>query len=529
MLNRRTFLRLISSTAAIAVATPAFSKRQSKPNLLIIHTDEHNFRTLGCYRKNLPEAQAYVWGKDAVVATPNIDWLADNGAICTKFYATTPVCSPSRSAFVSGRYPQNTPVTTNGIPLNDEVVTFSEILRRQGYATGYAGKWHLDGQGKPQWAPKRKFGFADNRYMFNRGHWKQLEDTPSGPRVKARNEKGAPSYNVKGADEKCFATDFLADKTIDFIKGHKNEPFCFMVSIPDPHGPNTVRPPYDTMFDDLEISAPATFSKPHESVPGWAQKQKKSFAGAYIARYFGMVKCIDDNVGKILDVLRTHKLIDSTIVIFTADHGDMCGEHARDNKGVPYESSAKIPFVLYYPNKVKAGTVITRSLGCVDFLPTIISLMGFRTAGKEQGRDASELFTKADAAKGWKDITFMRGTGSGGSANWLAAVTARYKLVFSPDDNPWLFDLEKDPDELTNFFGDPAYRRTVRFLAKDLVAYCRTYNDHYSSDPKIKSDLAWAAEGTDKYVPAVIAKKPRTDKKTRNRKVRKTRRTKNKK
>jgi arylsulfatase A-like enzyme len=242
-----------------------------------------------------------------------------------------------------------------------------------------------------------------------------------------------------------------------------------------------------------------------------------------------MVKCIDDNVGKILDALRTHKLIDSTIVIFTADHGDMCGEHARDNKGVPYESSAKVPFVLYYPNKVKAGTVITRSLGCVDFLPTIISLMGFRTAGKEQGRDASELFTKADAAKGWKDITFLRGTGSGDSVNWLAAVTARYKLVFSPEDNPWLFDLEKDPDELTNFFEDPAYRRTVRFLAKDLVAYCRTYNDHYSSDPKIKSDLAWAAEGTGKYVPAVIAKKPRTNKKTRNTKERKTRRTKNKK
>lgn len=529
MLNRRTFLKLISSTAAIAVVTPAFSKSQSKPNLLIIHTDEHNFRTLGCYRKNLPEAQAYVWGKNAVVATPNIDWLADNGAMCTKFYATTPVCSPSRSAFVSGRYPQNTPVTTNGIPLNDEVVTFSEILRRQGYATGYAGKWHLDGQGKPQWAPKRKFGFADNRYMFNRGHWKQLEDTPSGPRVKARNAKGAPSYNAKGADEKCFTTDFLAEKTVDFIKGHRNGPFCFMVSLPDPHGPNTVRPPYDTMFDDLEISAPATFSKPHESVPGWGQKQKKRFAGAYIAKYFGMVKCIDDNVGKILDTLRTHKLIDNTIVIFTADHGDMCGEHARDNKGVPYESSAKIPFVLYYPNKVKAGTVITRSLGCVDFLPTIISLMGFRTAGKEQGRDASELFTKSDAAKGWKDITFMRGTGSGDSVNWLAAVTARYKLVFSPVDNPWLFDLEKDPDELTNFFEDPAYRRTVRFLAKDLVAYCRTYNDHYSSDPKIKSDLAWAAEGTDKYVPAVIAKKPRTDKKTRNTKERKTRRTKKKK
>ena len=103
---------------------------------MIIHTDEHNFRTLGCYG-----------GK--IVKTPNIDLLAAGGAMCTKFYATTPVCSPSRAAFVSGRYPQNTPVVTNNIPMSDETVTFAEILRRQGYATGYAGKWHIDGTGKP--------------------------------------------------------------------------------------------------------------------------------------------------------------------------------------------------------------------------------------------------------------------------------------------------------------------------------------------------------------------------------------------
>ncbi|MHC4180936.1 MAG: sulfatase-like hydrolase/transferase, partial [Planctomycetota bacterium] len=112
--------------------------------MLIIQTDEHNFRTLGCYRATLPPEQALMWGK-SVVTTPNIDWLASHGAVCTSFYATTPVCSPSRAAFVTGRYPQNTPVTTNNIPLRDDAVTFAEILRRQGYATGYAGKWHLDG------------------------------------------------------------------------------------------------------------------------------------------------------------------------------------------------------------------------------------------------------------------------------------------------------------------------------------------------------------------------------------------------
>ncbi|MHC4463503.1 MAG: sulfatase-like hydrolase/transferase, partial [Planctomycetota bacterium] len=196
-MNRRSFLKTITGIPLALTFTQSFSltnekldrqnsrKAAKRPNLLIIQTDEHNFRTLGCCRKTLPPEQALIWGPKAVVDTPNIDWLAQKGALCTSFYATTPVCSPSRAAFVSGRYPQNTPVVTNNIPLDDNIITFAELLRRQGYATGYSGKWHLDGTGKPQWAPERKFGFTDNRYMFNRGHWKQLEDTPQGPRVEA--------------------------------------------------------------------------------------------------------------------------------------------------------------------------------------------------------------------------------------------------------------------------------------------------------------------------------------------------------
>jgi len=499
-MNRRDFLKSIGATAAIS-AMPAWAVKPVRPNLLIIHTDEHNFRTLGCYRKTLPDKQAFMWGPDAVVTTPHIDWLADHGALCTKFYATTPVCSPSRAALVSGRYPQNTPVTTNNIALDDNIITFAEILKGQGYATGYSGKWHIDGTGKPQWGPKRQFGFADNRYMFNRGHWKQLEDTAQGPRIKARNAQGKPSYDVKGADEKSFTTDFLADKTVDFIDTHKDQPFCYMVSIPDPHGPNTVRAPYDTMFEHLDIKKPHTFDKPAESTPGWGEKQKKSFAGATIKKYFGMVKCIDDNVGKILDCLRSNKLLDNTIVVFAADHGDMCGEHARDNKGVPYETSAKVPFVLYYKGKVRAGTVISETLGCVDFLPTILSMMDVKTLGTEQGRDAAALFTRGQVPKGWKDISFLRGTGSPGTVNWLAAVTTRYKLVISPKDMPWLFDLQTDPDELTNVFQVPQYRDTLRALAKDLLIYGKNYDDPYITDPKMNADLQWSAQGQGPYVP----------------------------
>ncbi len=496
-MNRRTFLKATGGTAAWLASRGAMAGQRDRPNLLIIHTDEHNFRTLGCYRALMPKEQALMWGS-TVVETPNIDWLARNGAVCTRFYGTTPVCSPSRSSFVSGRYPQNTPVTTNNIPMDDGIITFAEILRRKGYATGYAGKWHLDGTGKPQWGPKRKFGFEDNRYLFNRGHWKQLEDTPDGPRVKAR-AGGKPSYNVQGADEKSFTTDFLADKACAFIAAHTDEPFCYMVSIPDPHGPNTVRPPYDTMFAGADFKAPASMAKPEANLPSWGQKQVRTLSGKLMASYFGMVKCVDDNVGKILARLRQADLLKRTIVLFTSDHGDLCGEHGRHNKGVPYEASARIPFVLYCPGKVKGGTVVRQALGCVDFLPTILALMGVETAGKEEGRDASALFA-GKAPADWKDIAFFRGTSSG-KPNWLAAATARYKLVYAPRDEPWLFDLEEDPNELRNLFRESDHREIVRSLSRDLLAYCKTHHDPYADAPRIKADLAWAVEGTGPYTP----------------------------
>jgi arylsulfatase A-like enzyme len=487
--------RLASIALLIFSVLPEWSQAApaaDRPNLVIIHTDEHNFRTLGCYRDLLPPEQALMWG-DAVVTTPNIDWLARNGAIATSFYATTPVCSPSRSAMVSGLYPQNTPVNTNDIPMNDNVVTFAEILRRQGYATGYAGKWHLDGTGKPQWAPERKFGFEDNRYMFNRGHWKQLEDTPQGPRVKARNQQDQPTYDVGGADEKSFTTDFLADKTVDFIEAHRGEPFCYMVSLPDPHGPDTVRPPYDTMFADQEYKTPRTFDVPGEK-PSWGQPAD-GFNG--MAKYYGMVKCIDDNVGKILQALRDAGLMEKTVVVFTSDHGDLRGEHHRQNKGVPYEGSACIPLVVYAPGRIKPGTVVREALGCVDFKPTVLHLMGCPAPAGDQGRDASALLTTGRAPQGWTDVAFIRGTGV--EPGWVAAVTDRYKLVYSTGDDPWLFDLQADPDEITNRFTDPACREIVRDLSGKLAEYGRTYTDPRVANLRIQADLDWAIRGQGPY------------------------------
>jgi len=496
-MKRRDWLKTASlATAAglMGAAAPARGAAGNRPNLLIIHTDEHNFRTLGCYRGVMTTEQALVWGPEAVVETPHIDRIAAEGALATRFYATTPVCSPSRSSLVSGRYPQNTPVVNNNIPMQDGTVTFAEVLRRAGYATGYAGKWHLDGHGKPQWEPDRQFGFADNRYMFNRGHWKQMEDTPEGPRVKAR-KGGKPTYSVAGADAQSFTTDFLADRCVEFVAEHKDEPFAYMLSIPDPHGPNSVRPPYDTMFDGLTFEDPRTMHKPDEGLPSWGQKQARQLNGKQMAQYFGMVKCVDDNVGKILKALTAAGVLEKTIVIFTSDHGDLCGEHGRHNKGVPYETSARIPFVIRYPGTIRPGTLVHEALGCVDFAPTILALMGFEAPPTVEGRDASVLFTTGKAPAGWTDVAFFRSTGGSSKQNvWLAAVTRRWKLIFSSHDEPWLFDLETDPDEVTNFVARPECRDVVRDLSDALLAYARRHNDPYAEDATIRKTLTAAAE-----------------------------------
>lgn len=447
----------------------AFPIHASPPyNVLILYTDEHHFNTLGCYG-------------GTVVDTPNIDSIGLSGAIATRFYATTPVCSPSRACFMTGMYPTTTGITTNNIPLPDRFVTFAQVLQQQGYATGYAGKWHLAGTAKPGWSPRPSFGFEDNRYMFNRGHWKILVDTPEGPRVGARNRRGRPTYGVAGANEQNYTTDFLTTKAIQFIRAHRDRPWCYMVSYPDPHGPNTVRAPYDRMFEPEDVVIPRTLHVPSDRAPAWCKPNpalKERLLRRIMPPYYGMVKCIDDNVGRILRTLEELGIRQRTIIVFTSDHGDLCGEHGRLNKGVPFEGSARVPFLISAPGIIPAGTTIDMALGCVDFFPTLCGLMDLQHPVRQhlQGRDASRLF-RGESSDNWVDYTVIRSTSR---ERWIGVVTRRYKLILSHIERPWLFDLEKDPDELTNFW-DAAELGTIRqVLVKRLQDYAETVNDGYA-------------------------------------------------
>lgn len=445
---------------AVSLALPIKSIAQTdqkKPNLLIIHTDEQSFRSLSCYDNSWPEAK-----------TPNIDKLAENGVRFENFYANHPVCTPSRSALLTGRYAHEVQSYFNDIPMSEEAVTFGHIFKKQGYITGYVGKLHLDGQAKPGFEPQRNFGFDDNRYMFNRGHWKQITEENGQPQVKTYKEIG---------DEQSYTTDFLARKTIGFIRQHKGKKWCHMLSIPDPHGPDVDRQPYNDMYTGEDISVPESFDLAEADKPKWSSQQKgKSDPEARLrhtkARYLGMVKHIDDCVGEIMHALQESGQLENTIVVFTSDHGDMMGEFGRYNKGIPLDASAKVAHIIHYPSKIKKGTVINEVVSNVDFIPTMIDLMGIDYTDEAlRGESVVPLLSTSDSDRQWGNTAFIS------VGKLVAVVTPQYKLVYSEVDEPWLYDREKDPGEVINYFKEAAYRNIIKELSVKLKKYLVSTND----------------------------------------------------
>ncbi|MBJ2173604.1 sulfatase [Aureibaculum sp. A20] len=455
---------------------------KKKPNLIIIHTDEHNFRTLSCYQKLLTEDQAFVWGKGNNSTTPNIDRLADEGAISTSYYASSPVCTPSRASLMTGLYPQATGAPKNGLHIREDVPTFATILRAQGYATSYVGKWHLAGHEKYTFNIKYKAGFDDNRYMMRGGHAPYFKLSQDGSVITGINEKVAAKLN-KG--EFVHVTDFFTNKTLEILERDKNKPFALMLSIPDPHTPDVARPPYDRMYKDLKIEAPKTMASEYTAIkPSWAtDKTKNETIGAKsfenkketsaLKQYFGMVSHIDDSVGRVLKFLEDNNLVENTIIIFTSDHGDMFFEHNRRNKGVPYEASARIPFVIRYPNKIPAHKVINTAYTNVDFAPTILSLMNVKTDAKFHGLDTSKDFTNTKKVVDSDRITYYAKSGGW----WVTAVNDRYKLVIDKKEKPYLFDLEKDPDELINFYYHKDYKDIANMMQTELFKQLKKYDE----------------------------------------------------
>ena len=435
----------------MALASRAGAKT-ARPNLLIIHTDQQSCWTVGAYG-------------GTVVDTPHTDSLARDGTIFRNFFTNSAVCTPSRGCLLTGRYPHAHGAYRNNIELNRDEKTLAHVLAANGYDTGYAGKWHLDGEPKPGWmTPDRAMGFADCRYMFNRGHWKKITDNPDGAPT-------AHAYNVLG-DDQIYTTDWLTTKTIEFMKKERTGPFFFMVSIPDPHTPFTVRPPYDTMFRAQDMPVPSTLEQ--RDLPGWAKAPKNGVRGktpkeraAWLrekkAQYCGEVKCIDDNVGRMIEALRETGQLDNTVVVFTTDHGEYMGEHGLMAKNNLYETAYRIPMLVRWPERIPAGAAIDACVSTVDFMPTILGLMGVDPSGREQGRDGSHLLVGKRGE--WRDEAFIHHS----SLTRAGIFTPEWELAYVKDGDSVLFNRLTDPEQIRNQFDDPACKDVVRELTERIV------------------------------------------------------------
>ena len=480
---------------------------QNDPNLLVIMTDEHNLRTIGAYRDLMNSEQAFQWGPGVTVDTPNIDRLAAEGAIFNNFYAVTPLCTPSRASFMTGLYPKFTGSSwKNHGKLRKKKKTFANELRAlKGYATSYIGKWHLNGKDKSAsdfGDQDRKFGFTDIDYQYNRGHWKYFNETADGVTAFEWKDRAKFTYS-ENSESEHYATDFLFDKATDFIKrkADTGKNFAVMLSIADPHDPNNVRSPYDTMFNNITFDLPETAKKAmHKTpaLPSWAEMSEflplvqvddqiadfraDTVKQQALREIFGMIKLVDDRVGRMIKVLEDKGVDQNTIIVFTSDHGDMMYEHGRINKSKPYKASAQVPFIVRWPAGISAGKVVENPYTSVDFVPTILGLMGVDSRIESQGIDGSaDLLTDEILTVDEEQIRFLT---DAKPKKWVAAITNRYKLVLSAD-TPWLFDLEVDPDELINFYTNSTYIEVVAKIQPKLIEAIVTYKFSIRKQPII--------------------------------------------
>jgi len=426
-MRRRDFLSLLAATQI----RPALPRR---PNLLFILADQWR-------------AQALPAAGDPDLDAPNLARLGQQGVHFRRAYASNPVCSPSRASVLTGRFPHSCQVRANNKPLPLEEECMAVSLKKAGYATGYIGKWHLDGKERPGFVPPgpRRHGF-DYWAAFNRGHLYfrsvYYRDTPEPVR------------------ESRFEPDYQTELAIEFIRANRTRPFYLYLSWGPPHTPRTPPPRYANKYDPRQFRL-------RENVPGSrADEARQGLAG-----YYGLCSALDENLGKLLKTLEEERLAEDTLVLFTADHGDMVGSHGLEYKGWPHEESARIPLLMRYPRKLPAGAASGLLISNVDYMPTLLSLCGAEVPQAAQGRDLAQALV-ANGRQGPESVfTYGRLDTPG---EWRMVVRGMDKLVVDAEMNvTHLYNLALDPFEMINLSRDPAHKRSRDELKAHLGDWMR--------------------------------------------------------
>lgn len=448
-----------SRAAREFLARPAVAQATRPPNILLILVDD-----LGKHETSIYQPSS--------VATPNLEQLAKGGVVFTQGYVVSPVCAPSRAALMTGRYPQRygfellthdryahnrleafvarhlfsshgwyaregevhvplaADIDRQGVPPNE--LMLSEILKKQGYATGIFGKWHL-GNG-PELVPERRgfdmqYGFYEAFSLFadaDDPNFIGVRDDYFADRYQwhyGRSGNSAIRRNGVVIDEPRYLTDAIAAETIEWIEAHKDQPFFAYVPFNAPHAPLQAPRSYVERFTDEP--------RPERRV------------------YLGMIAALDDAIGRILAALDRAGLAEDTLVFFASDNGAATYTGIADNgplaggKFMNFEGGINVPFVARWPKKIPAGTTYTQPTSTLDVFMTIVRAAGAELPA-ERTYDGADLlpFVRREAGGAPHEALFWR------TGNHRAVLAGHHKLISDARTGARvLFDLADDPGE----------------------------------------------------------------------------------
>ncbi|WOO40914.1 sulfatase-like hydrolase/transferase [Rubellicoccus peritrichatus] len=435
------------------------NKPTRKPNVIVFFTDQQRWDTVGLHGNPLN-------------LTPNFDRLASRGTFAANSITCQPVCGPARSCLQTGQYATTTGVVHNGLPLKEDAVTLAKCFNEAGYDTGYIGKWHLAGDGyRDDPVPEEKRGGykswlgADVLEMSSRPYDTVLWNT-EGEKVKL------PGYRV----------DAMTDAAIRYVDEHQDNPFFLFISYLEPHHQNNAD----------SYPAPDGHTLPY--VDKYTPPDLQALGGTsaqHLPGYYGMIKRLDDALGRLQDSLKSLGLEDDTIVMFTSDHGCHFKTRNAEYKRSIHDASVHVP-TAFWGGPFNSGGRIEEMVSLVDLPPSLLDGAGLDVPQTMEGRSILPL-TRGQR-EDWPQEAFIQTSEvqigrSIRTQRWKYGIETKSRDDWNDDCGTakcyyetHLYNLEVDPYELNNLIESEGHLPVINEMRNRLIKRMKAIGE---SEPNI--------------------------------------------
>jgi arylsulfatase A-like enzyme len=441
-----------TTLSGVAEATPESTAPKRKPNIIIYHSDQFRWDFVGAN------------GANSSTRTPNLDALAAVGTNFNHAVTNQPVCAPSRSVMLTGRYATETGVWRNGLGLRQDLPTIATELRKSGYTANYIGKWHLlanspaTGNGRGPVPKDQRSGFED---LWEVSNALEFSTHPYEGTIWDRDNNPI-TFKDK------YRVDFLTDRAERFLRQKQEKPFLLLISQLEPHQQNDLGRmvgPKGSAERFIDAHVPPDL----RPFPGDWHKQ--------LPDYYGCCESIDASVGRLRKVLEDEGIADNTIFVFMSDHGCHFMTRNTEYKRSVHNSSLRVPMLISGPG-FESARQIQEIVGIIDLAPTLLDAAGVAIPESMKGRSFLSLVHDAKARQKWpnKQLIQISESMTGRAIrtkDWTYCVADPTGATKDPTDTDYreyqIYDQCNDPHELVNLAGRKEYRDKADELRAELI------------------------------------------------------------